>query len=155
VYDIKKAQKPIAFLQKLKLTDEFYGKNLELMPWQLEILNNVYGTVNENGYRQYNYAYLEIPKKNSKSTTIAGLAVYHLFCDPPEGQIYCCAADRAQAGLVYKAALSMINQDKWLEKSFKVTDSKKEIKNIKTGTIMKVLSAEAFTKHGLGFGSVT
>jgi phage terminase large subunit-like protein len=109
----------------------------------------VYGTVTEEGYRQYNFAYLEIPKKNSKTTTIAGLAVYHLVNDDKEGQIFCCAADRAQATLVYKAAVSMIEQEPELEKFLKITDSKKEIKNKLTGTILKVLSAESYTKHGL------
>ncbi|TLN14051.1 terminase large subunit, partial [bacterium] len=99
--------------------------------------------------RQYRYAYLEIPKKNSKTTTIAGLAVYHLTCDPPEGQIYCCAADRGQAELVYKAAVSMIEQNEALEEMFKVLDSRKEIVNRHTNTRMKVLSAEAYTKHGI------
>lgn len=147
--DKKKAQEPIDFIQMLNLTDDFYGKPFVLQNWQREVLTEVYGTVNEQGYRQYNYSYLEIPKKNSKTTTIAGLAVYHLVCDGNEGQIYCCAADRGQATLVYKAAVSMIEQNKTLSKILKITDSKKEIKNIKTGTIMKVLSAEAYSKHGI------
>ena len=149
MYDVNKAQQPISFIQNLKLTDEFYGKPFIILPWQREILEHVYGTVTDSGYRQYNYAYLEIPKKNSKTTTVAALAVCHLYCDGMEGQIYCCAADRGQATLVYKAALSMIEQNKWLKQIFKITDSRKEIKNIKTGTIMKVLSAEAYSKHGI------
>jgi phage terminase large subunit-like protein len=149
LHDPERAKAPINFIQNLKLTDEFFGQKFYLMDWQIKILSEVYGTVNEKGYRQYNYAYLEIPKKNAKTTTIAALAVYHLYCDGNEGQIYCCAADRGQATLVYKAALSMIEQDKWLKQTFKITDSRKEIKNIKTGTILKVLSAEAYSKHGL------
>lgn len=148
-HDKNKALEPIEFIQMLKLTDDFYGKPFKLLDWQYQILWDVYGTVNEHGYRQYNYAYLEIPKKNSKTTTIAALAVYHLTCDPDEGQIYCCAADRGQATLVYKAALSMIQQEPELEKLFKITDSRKEIKNKITGTVMKVLSAEAYSKHGI------
>lgn len=148
-HDKNKALEPIEFIQMLKLTDDFYGQPFKLLDWQYEILWNVYGTVTNKGYRQYNYAYLEIPKKNSKTTTIAGLAVYHLACDGSEGQIYCCAADRQQATLVYKAALSMIEQDETLTEMFKITDSRKEIKNIHTGTVLKVLSAEAYSKHGI------
>jgi phage terminase large subunit-like protein len=133
----------------LKLTDDFYGKPFILPEWQYKVIWDVYGTLNDNGYRQYNYAYLEIPKKNGKTTLIAALAVMHLTLDPEEGQIYCCAADRGQAELVYKAAVSMIEQDTELEKIFKITDSKKEILNKITGTKMKVLSAEAYTKHGI------
>ena len=149
VLDKDRALEPIEFIQMLKLTDDFYGQPFVLLDWQYDVLWNVYGTVNESGYRQYRYAYLEIPKKNAKTTTIAGLAVYHLTCDGPEGQIYCCAADRAQAGLVYKAAVSMIEQNEELSEILSITDSRKEIKNKLTGTIMKVLSAEAYTKHGI------
>jgi phage terminase large subunit-like protein len=145
----KKAQEPIDFIQMLNLTDDFYGKQFKLQNWQRDILTNVYGTVNKQGYRQYNYAYLEIPKKNGKTTLIAAIAVYHLVCDTDEGQIYCCAADRGQAQLVYKAALSMIEQNEFIKKFIKITDSKKEILNKKTGTVLKVLSAEAYTKHGI------
>lgn len=144
-----KALEPIEFIQMLKLTDDFYGQPFTLLDWQHEVLWDVYGTVNGEGFRQYRYAYLEIPKKNAKTTTIAGLAVYHLTCDPPQGQIYCCAADRSQATLVYKAAVGMIEQDEELKKLLKITESRKEIENIETGTIMKVLSAEAYTKHGI------
>lgn len=149
MHNKEKALHPIEFIQMLKLTDDFHGQPFRLLEWQYKILWDVYGTVNDSGYRQYNYAYLEIPKKNAKTTLIAALAVYHLTCDGPEGQIYCCAADKGQAMLVYKAALSMIEQDKTLTKIFKITDSKKEIKNTHTGTILKVLSAEAYTKHGI------
>lgn len=133
----------------LKLTDDFYGQPFVLQKWQSEVLWDVYGTVNDSGYRQYRYAYLEIPKKNAKTTTIAGIAIAHLVLDPPGGQIYCCAADRDQAGLVYHAASQMIEQDESLQEIFKVTDSKKLITNKHTGTFLKVLSAEAYTKHGI------
>jgi phage terminase large subunit-like protein len=149
MFSEERANHVINFIQMLKLTDDFYGKPFIIMDWLKEILKDVYGTVKESGYRQYKYAYLEIPKKNAKTTSIAGLAVYHLTCDPEEGQIYCCAADRGQATLVYKAALSMIEQNPTLTKLFKITDSRKEIKNMRTGTILKVLSAESYSKHGI------
>jgi phage terminase large subunit-like protein len=149
VFNEGKALKVINFIELLKLTDDFYGKPFTLQKWQREVLYNVYGTLNDSGHRQYNYAYLEIPKKNAKTTLIAGLAVYHLINDENEGQIYCCAADRGQAMLVYKAAVSMIEQNPALSKALKITDSKKEILYKKTGTILKVLSAEAYTKHGI------
>lgn len=149
MYNEQRANEPINFIQMLKLTDDFYGQPFLLQEWQKEVLSEVYGTVKETGYRQYKRAYLEIPKKNGKSTLISALSVYHLTCDGAEGQIFCCAADRGQATIIYKAAVSMIEQNKTLSKLFKITDSRKEIKNTKTGTILKVLSAEAYSKHGL------
>ncbi len=144
-----KALEPIEFIQMLKAVDDFYGQPFLLLDWQYEILWDVYGTLRDEKYRQYRYSYLEVPKKNGKTSLIAAIALYHLVCDPKGGQIYCCAADRGQAELVYKAACGMREQNKDLEKILKLTDSKKEIKNSLTGTTMKVLSAEAYTKHGL------
>ena len=148
-HDKNRALEPIEFIQMLKAVDDFYGQPFLLLDWQHEILWDVYGTVTAEGYRQYRYSYLEVPKKNGKTSLIAAIALYHLVCDPPGGQIYCCAADRSQAELVYKAACGMREQNPDLEEIIKLTDSKKEMKNTHTGTTIKVLSAEAYTKHGI------
>lgn len=148
-FDAVRAREPIEFIGCLHLTGDFYGRPFVLQEWQKEVIGAVYGTVKDNGYRQYQYAYLEIPKKNGKTETTAALSIYHLVCDGPGGQIYCCAAEREQASLVYKAAKQMIDQDEELGKLLKVIDSKKEIHNRDTGTFLKVLSAEAYSKHGL------
>lgn len=149
MYNEKRANEPVEFIQLLHLTDDFYGRPFVLQDWEKDVIRNVYGTLNERGYRQYSYAYLEIPKKNGKTTLIGGLGLYHLVCDGPGGQIYCCAADREQASLVYNAMLQMIDQDATLQEILQITDSKKMIRNRETGTFLKVLSAEAYTKHGL------
>lgn len=149
MYDDKKANEPVDFIQLLHLTDDFYGCPFVLQNWEKEIIRDVYGTLNDKSYRQYSYAYLELPKKNGKTTLIAGLGLYHLMCDGPGGQIYCCAADREQASLAYNAMLQMIDQDPDLQTSLKVRDSAKYIENGQTKTFLKVLSAEAYTKHGL------
>ncbi len=149
MFDAQRANDHIDFLQLLKLTGDFYGKPFELLPWQKEIIANVYGTLTDDGRRQYKYAYLELPKKNGKTELIAGMAIAHCLNDGPSGQIYCCAAEREQASLVYIAAKQKIEQDEYLESVFRVVDSKKEIHNTETGTFIKVLSAEAYSKHGL------
>lgn len=148
-HDKARALEPIEFIQMLHAVDDFYGQPFQLLDWQYQVLWDVYGAIKDDGYRQYRYAYLEVPKKNGKTSLIAAIALYHLVCDGPGGQIYCCAADRGQAELVYKAALGMIEQEPELEGVLKVLDSRKEIKNKLTGTTLKVLSAEAYTKHGI------
>ena len=144
-----RALEVIEFVQMLNLTGDFYGKPFVLLDWQYEAIWDIYGTVKEDGYRQYSYGYLEIPKKNGKTEMIAKLALYHLACDASDGQIYCCAADRGQAELVYKAAVATIDQCPDLAETLRVTDSRKEITNTITKTRLKVLSAEAYSKHGL------
>ena len=149
MHNKQRALDVIEFIQMLHCTGDFYGQPFLLLDWQYSTIWDVYGSVNDKGYRQFQYAYLEIPKKNGKTELVAGLSLYHLFNDPPSGQIYCCAAEKEQAGLVYKAAKQMIEQDPALEDLVKIVDSKKEIHNRATGTFIKVLSAEAYSKHGL------
>ncbi len=149
MFDAARAQEHVEFIELLKLTGDFFGQPFHLLPWQREVIEQVYGTVEADGRRQYQYAYLEIPKKNGKTELIASLAIDHCLNDGPSGQIYCCAAEREQASLVYIAAKQKIEQDEYLESIFRVVDSKKEIHNRETGTFVKVLSAEAYSKHGL------
>lgn len=149
MFNKQRAQEPIDFIECLKLPDDFYGQNFILQPWQKDKISTIYGTMNKRGYRQFKFAYWEIPKKNGKTTTIAALGLYHLTCDGPGGQIYVCACDRNQAALTYEAAVQMIDQDEELQKFLVYTNSNKTIINTDTKTFLKVLSAEAFTKHGI------
>jgi phage terminase large subunit-like protein len=140
---------PIEFISNLKLVGDFTGKPFILQPWQQDVIWTVYGTVEEDGRRQYRYLYLEIPKKNGKTPLVAALGLYHLMCDPAGGEIYCAAAEKFQAGQTFRYMKSMIEQDEYLKKVLNVVDSKQEIHNPKTGTFVKVMSAEAYSKHGI------
>lgn len=42
------------------------GKPFELIDWQEQIIRDIFGTLKPNGYRQFNTAYVEIPKKNGQ-----------------------------------------------------------------------------------------
>jgi phage terminase large subunit-like protein len=150
-FDIAKANYPIAFIENLKLTGDFHGKPFTLMPWQRKIIRDVFGTVDELGFRTYRYVYVECAKKNAKSQIGAGIGLCQLYNKAePNGQIFICAGDREQARTqIYEPLVEMIRQDEELEKRVRITDSLKEIKNKETGTILKVLSAESYTKHGL------
>jgi len=68
----------------------------------------IFGIVKPNGYRQFNFAYVEIPKKQGKSELAAAIALY-LTCGDFEygGEIYGCAADRQQASIVFDVAVQM------------------------------------------------
>ncbi len=150
MFDERKATKATGFIELLKHTGDFHGVPFELLPWQLPIVRDVYGTMNERLVRQFRFAYLEIAKKNGKSELVAAIACLHLFDKSvPHGQIFGCAGDRSQAGLVFNAAVEMIEQAPELIKRVKITDSSKLITNTMTDTTYKVVSAEAYSKHGL------
>ena len=129
-----------------------------LQPWQEEALTQFYGTqtTDELGHRVrlYQYLYLELPKKNGKSELAAALGIYHLTADgEPSGEIYVVAADRDNAGIVFNAACYMLEHHpvfaKWLRKgTLRIIRSTKTIYYRPTSSVMRVLSAEAYSKHG-------
>lgn len=149
-FDVEHAQRAVKIFESLRHTKgKFYGQPFILLPWERKIVEDVYGTLN-GGLRQYKYVYIEIPKKQGKSELAAAAAIYHLFFDGERnGEVYGCAADRGQASLVYDVAVDMIDQDPRFRNRAKITPSHKRITNRITGTFYQVLSAEAYTKHGL------
>ena len=153
-FDETRAQRAIRFIELLKHTGDFYGQPFALLPWQHSIISDVYGSLNERGVRQYRYVYLEVPKKNGKSELVGAIALLHIFDkDERNGQIYGCAGDRAQASLVFDVALQMIDQSPALRKRVKIQESYKRITNKETGSFYQVVSAEAYTKHGLNLSA--
>lgn len=156
MYDENKAKRAVTFINALKHTKgKWRGVPFELLPWQDKIINDVFGTVKENGYRQYNTAYVEIPKKMGKSELAAGVALY-LTCGDGEwgAEVYGCASDRQQASIVFDVAVDMVEQCPALKKRIKPVMSVKRLVYKPTNSYYQVLSSEAFTKHGLNVHGV-
>lgn len=156
MYDKTEADRAITFIENLKHTKgKWHGVYFKLLPWQEQIIRDVFGTVKPNGYRQYNTAYVEIPKKNGKSELAAAVALY-LTCGDNEwgAEVYGCAADRQQAAIVFDVAVDMVDQCPALKKRIKLVLSQKRMIYMPTNSFYQVLSAEAYTKHGLNVHGV-
>ena len=156
MFDEEKAKRTVDFINCLKHTKgKWRGQPFELLPWQEAIIRDVFGTVKENGYRQYNTAYVEIPKKNGKSELAAGVALYMTCGDNEWGaEVYGCASDRQQASIVFDVAVDMVEQCPALKKRIKPVMSVKRLVYKPTNSFYQVLSAEAYTKHGLNVHAV-
>ena len=157
------------FVERLPRTSD--GKPLRLFPWQRDVLMEFYSTLEmseDTGarLRKYWYLYLEIPKKNGKSELAAALGLYHLFADGElNAEVYICAADKDNASIVFNAAVFMVQTAPWTAKmvargELKIRESQKMIvyrQRVRTENggfkwvtvgVMRVLSAEEFSKHG-------
>jgi len=151
MFDQAKADYAIGFIKNLKLTKgEWAGKPFPLLPWQYEeVLTPLFGTVDENGYRQYRKCYVEVPKKNGKSPLGAAIALYLLMADGEYGaEVYSAASDRDQAGIVFNIAKNMIEQEPELSAVLDTLDSTKRIIYKAKNSYYRVLSADAYSKHG-------
>ena len=71
VYDKQAADNAVAFIECLSHTKGTWaGKPFLLIDWQEQIIRDVFGTLKPSGYRQFNTAYIEIPKKNGKQLAL-------------------------------------------------------------------------------------
>lgn len=128
---------------------ELAGKPFILEDWQKEIVAEIFGWLSiADGIRRYRLVYIEVPRKNGKSTLGAAIAAYLLTADGEAGaEIYSAAADKEQAAIVFREASQMILQCPELSELCDV--QKNAIVVPTTVSVYRVLSADAFTKHGL------
>lgn len=156
-YDKDAADHAVCFIEKFccHTKGRWDGKPFELIDWQEQIIRDIFGTIKENGYRQFNTAYVEIPKKQGKSELAAAVALYLLCADfEPGAEVYGCAADRNQAQIVFDVALQMVKRCPALEKKMSIRPSQKEMEYLPTGSKYKALSADVANKHGFNIHGV-
>lgn len=155
-YDKEYADFAVAFIESLCHTKGTWaGKRFELMDWQEQIIRDLFGILKPNGYRQFNTAYIEIPKKNGKSELAAAVALL-LTCGDGEqrAEVYGAAADRQQASIVFDVAADMVRMCPALNKRVKILASQKRLIYEPTNSFYQVLSAEAYSKHGFNVHGV-
>lgn len=155
-YDKEAADFAVMFIESLCHTKGTWaGKKFELIDWQERIIRDLFGVLKPNGYRQFNTAYVEIPKKQGKSELAAAVALLLCCGDGEErAEVYGCAADRQQATIVFDVAADMVRMCPALNKRVKILASQKRIIYEPTNSFYQVLSAEAYSKHGFNIHGV-
>ena len=149
-YDQDAADYAVMFIESLCHTKGTWaGRPFELIDWQEQIIRDLFGVLKPNGYRQFNTAYIEIPKKQGKSELAAAVALLLLCGDGEErAEVYGCAADRNQAKIVFDVAVDMVRFCPALSKRVKILESQKKITYLPTNSSYQVLSADVANKHG-------
>jgi phage terminase large subunit-like protein len=149
-YDEDAADFAVAFIESLCHTKGTWaGKHFELIDWQEQIIRDIFGILKPNGYRQFNTAYVEIPKKQGKSELAAAVALLLTCGDGEErAEVYGCAADRNQAKIVFDVAVDMVKFCPALSRRVKILESQKKLIYKPTNSSYQVLSADVAIKHG-------
>jgi phage terminase large subunit-like protein len=126
------------------------GKLLELMDWQKLFIMRLHGWRMPDGTRRFRTAYLEVAKKNGKSTMVSGLACEGIL-DPNDGapEIYLNAVDREQAAIVFDECTRMVQASPELSERLQILKTNGRIIDpIGNGKIQKN-SADAPSKDGV------
>ncbi len=120
VFDEKKGNKPIVFIEKYcrHSKGKWAGKPVKLELFQKAFIQALFGFIDKDtGIRKYKKGALFIGRKNGKSTMDSGLANFMLTKDGEGGaEVYSVATKRDQAKVVWDEAKRMIKKSPALNK---------------------------------------
>jgi phage terminase large subunit-like protein len=146
------AARAISFVELLRhVKGKWGGQALRLEAWQKFVLANVFGWVaRDSGLRRFRTVYLEVPRKNAKTTLLGGIGLYMLTADNEWGaEVYSAATTREQARIVFDIAQQMARFDGQFRARFGVEVLTHSILVKDTASKMLPLSAEGSTLDGL------
>ena len=141
--------KVIRFMEEfLTLGGSFHGEPFAVLPFQRDVINDIY-RLDPEGKRLHRTYLLGLPRKNAKTTLAAALGVYHLIADDADRAPVAIAAagDRQQARLVFDEVRRMIQGNEDLASV--CTVYRNEVKCHRNGGTFRVVSADAGLQQGL------
>ena len=150
-WDSAAAQHIIDFFSEcLKLTSgPKAGQPFHLNQWQADFVATLYGWKRDDGRRRYKEALFFVPRKNGKTETAAGIALYALCCDKEQKpEVYSAAGSIDQASRVYEPAAIMVQNSEMLQSRLHCIENKKRIVFRQANGYYVALSSEASTSHG-------
>ena len=126
------------------------GKPMELAPWEIFILANVFGFKRADGTRRYRRSYVEVPRGNGKSTLSAAIALYMLLADRESGaECYSVATTRDQARIVWETAREMARRSQAMASAFSLTIGARSLYVVNTASKFEPLSSDSDSLEGL------
>jgi phage terminase large subunit-like protein len=148
-FDRAEAERSIKFFDFVKHSKgEWAGSVFRLEPWQQFIQWNLFGWMGKDGNRRFRTAYIEVPRKNGKTTWGAGTAIYLFFGDgEPGSEVYSAATKRDQARLSHSEAIRMVKSSPALRKRIAIFKDNLNIPD--TASKYEPLGADADTMDGL------
>lgn len=127
---------------------EWAGRSIALEPWQKDIIVVLFGWKRPDGTRRFRIAYVEIARKNAKSTLAAAIGLYlTLADDEPGAEVYASATKKDQAKIVHGAAEAMVKLSPRLKKYLKTF--RNNIHCTRLGSKFEPLGADSDTLDGL------
>jgi phage terminase large subunit-like protein len=125
-FDEAAGRRPIEFIERFcrQSKGRWAGRPLTLLDWQRDFVMRLFGWKRPDGTRRFRRAYLEVAKKNGKSSLYSGIALYLLMADGEGGpEIYLNAVNREQSDIIFAECRKMVASSPDLKSRLKVVDS--------------------------------
>lgn len=151
-FDPARAEKPCFAVELLPhIKGKWAGSLIQLEPWQAFIVTTVFGWIDtRTNKRRFRTVYIEVPRKNAKSTLTAAIGLYMAFCDGEAGaEAYSAATTRDQAKIVFNAAQEMTRRSPAFRNRLGIAVNANNINQISSASKFEPLSAEGNSLDGL------
>jgi len=156
-FDADAAERACVFISMLRhIKGKWAGGRIVLEPWQAFGLTTVFGWKRKADHlRRFRSTYEEVPRKNAKSTKLAGIGLYMLVADGEFGaEIYSVATTRDQAHMVFDVAQQMARIDGEFRSRFGVEPLTRSLVVRDSASKFLPLAAEGSTLDGLNSSCV-
>jgi phage terminase large subunit-like protein len=144
------AAKACAFIESLPhIEGRWKSKNIHLEPWQVFVVCMLFGWRHrEDAFRRrFTVLYLELARKNAKSTLAAAIALYHMLREEePGAQVICGATTGSQARVIFEIAKKMADESMALVQEGVRTMTHRIL--YRAG-VMRSINSKASTQDGL------
>lgn len=155
-HDAEAAQIWVDFFRCLQhFEGDFAGQPIELDPWELFVVWNVFGWMRADGTRRFRIAYIEVARKAGKSTFGAGIGLGLLMIDGEAGpQVYSAALDKQHARRVlHSKAEKYVKRSPYLRRHLDISKTTGRISFDKNDGYYEPLGkdsdvGEGFNPHG-------
>lgn len=155
VFDAAAANHVVEFFPTCLCHTKGFSGAFNLEQWQKDMLATLYGWKRPDGTRRYREALIAVPRKNGKTSCVAGLGLYNLRCDNERGpEVYCAAFSRDQATLVFDPAAAMVSASPIMSDQLTVHESTKRIVYQGANGFLRAIPAEAASSHGFNASAV-
>jgi phage terminase large subunit-like protein len=158
-FDPIKARHAVGFFERFLVHSKgrFAGQPFTLLEWQKhDVVEELFGWMRcDTDTRRFRVGYIELPKKNGKSTLLSGISLYMTVCDgEPAAECFGCGNSREQAGIVYKQIKELVQASPTLSNRLEVIDSRKTIVCVPTNSFWRVISSDSGRQEGLNIHSL-
>lgn len=148
-WDSRRVRRFIKFYELIRFSGVAGRRRYRLTPIQVFQFANIFGFVGDNGYRLTRTAYIFVPRKFSKTTAAASLAVYDMLFGDNNAQAYVGANSYEQAKICFDEIRAIMRDLDPRELHFRVNREKITYKDRGRDSLIRCLTANAKTQDGL------
>ncbi len=124
-------------------------EKIRLEDWQCFVLSVSHGWLDLDGFRRFRTIYIEVPRKNAKTTLSAPVALDKLTADGEQGaECVVAATKKDQAKIAFNIAKSMVKKSEGFRTEFSVVHRVNQIMSLETDSILQAIDARGNTQDG-------